>query len=137
MAVGRVRTGFSQRARIAFTLDGVSGNYANERITFGADSTGLADFAGIFEITCLVEGSNNAPFVPGCTVELWLRRGSDASESPGTFDDGDYTLAGATNFPSLAAAGAQVWGLSGFGAAQIRCKSGAMAGSQGVTATCL
>jgi hypothetical protein len=115
--------------RIVAVVPGVSGNYANERVTVQA--VGAAQGPGtITEITALAE----APFVAGTVVELWLARWSDGVNA---ITDNDYTLAG-SNFPSLTAAGAQRWSVSGWHLAQVRVKSGSVVGgSQGVTVTAL
>lgn len=118
------------KARVAFAVPVTSGNYANERITFGEARPGQPDqdFTGF---TALIEG----PIVPGATLELWLPRVADGGEAAGARTDADYTNSG---LATLTAAGAISWGpLGGWVGAQIRVKSGGTAGTLNVSATAL
>lgn len=117
-----------EKYRQAFVVPATSGNYASERITFGAVSSGQIEqyFRGIM---ALAEG----PLVTGCTVELWLRKVADSTEAASAMDDLDYTLAG-TNFTPLTVAGGIAWTLHAWPGAQIRVKSGGTQGTQNVSA---
>lgn len=126
-------TGRGKKAdgRKAFTVPAVSGDYAEERLTFGAVNSGTQ--ADEFEeVTALAEG----PLVAGATVELWLPRVRAGDKQHAELTDADYTLAG-TNFATLTAAGAVRWLLSGWPGAQIRVKSGGIPGTQNVSAAAL
>lgn len=118
-----------ERYRQSFTVPAQAGNYASERITFGPQAAGQAEsyFRGIM---ALVENT----LVPGCTVELWLRKCSDSTEGGASMDDGDYTLGG-SNFPSMTTTGAVAWTLHAWPGAQVRVKSGGTQGTQTVSAT--
>lgn len=123
------------KARQVFNVPIIAGNYANERITFGATVAGNIE-EQYDEIQALAEGSNNSPFITGCTVELWLPRLVDAATPVGSLTDSDYTLAG-SNLAPLTAAGAIRWDLAMYSGGQIRVKSGGFAGQQAVSASAM
>lgn len=108
---------FSQR--IGANVPTVSGNYANEYVDVLPVGPVQAPGA-MAEIVALAEGSVNAPFVAGVTVELWLAR-MPVDATP--IADGDFTLAG-TNFTTLTAAGAVRWAVPGWHRARVRVKAG-------------
>lgn len=119
------------RARQAFNVPAVAGNYANERITFGAVGVGEID-QDFLAFTVLAEG----PLVPGCTVELWLPRVADATVLASARTDTDYTNSGITPITAATAAAQTYLGNGGgWVGAQVRVKSGGTAGVQGVSAT--
>lgn len=128
MAFGQ-RIGPVERHRKTFNVPATSGNYAEERITFGDVQSGDAEMA-FREITALAE----SPFVNSATVELWLPKVADGSEAASDISDADYTLAG-TNFTTLTAAGGVRWVLSAYPGAQIRVKSGGVTGGMSISAT--
>lgn len=112
---------------MSFTVPGVSGNYASERITFGA--VGVGEIGQSFrEVTALVEG----PFVSGATLELWLPRVADGTEAASARTDADYFNSGLT---PLTSTGAVRWQVSAWPGAQIRVKSGGVPGSLVVSAS--
>lgn len=117
------------RQRQTFNVPGVAGNYANERITFGAVGAGEID-QDFLAFTVLVEDA----FVPGCTVELWLPRVSDSGEAAAARTDADYFNSRIT---PMTTAGAQTYLGNGGGwvGAQVRVKSGGTAGTLNVSAT--
>jgi hypothetical protein len=106
-------------ARVGFVVPGTAGNYATEVID--VVPVGPVQAPGtVAEIVALAEGSPNAPFVTGVTVELWLAR-MPVDGTPIAW--GDFTLAG-TNFTTLTAAGAVRWAVPGWHRAQVRVKAG-------------
>lgn len=120
-------------ARQGFTVPATSGNYANERITFGQVAANL--LPSTFEGFCLVvEDSLNAPFVASCSVEVWVARFPDATTPVSALTDADYTFAGtAFRFTS---GGLQNVTLNAYHLFQIRVKSGGgLGGTQFVSVT--
>lgn len=117
------------RGRITAAVPSTSGNYATERITFGASAVGVGEQT-ISGITCLLESGGTA----STTVELWVRRESGDDKAQSAMTDADYTLAG-SDFASLSAAGLKSWTFAGgIVGAQIRVKSGGVAGPSNVSA---
>lgn len=117
-----------ERYRKTFAIGSTSGDYASERITFGAVSAGTQDQSFV-EVTVLAE----APFVSGAAVELWLPQVMDSSlSSPSARADGNYFNSGIT---PLQAAGSQRWVFSAWPGAQLRVKSGGVSGSLTLSAS--
>lgn len=118
-----------ERARVTFNVPVISGDYANERITFSKVGTGTLATT-IREVLALIEGAG----LTGLTLELWLPRVADASFPDASRTDADYTNSGLT---PLSTSGAVRWLIASYPGAQIRAKSGGVQGAVSVSATAL
>ncbi len=129
--------------RLLVNVPSVSGDYAEERITFGVcsynEGSGTADVSYL-GVTALIEGGWPA----GATVELWLPSVADANVSAAGRANGNYfyaglvlAQAGTAYAPTGATAsfGSATWPLAGYPGAQLRVKSGGIAGSVYLSAT--
>jgi hypothetical protein len=131
--------------RLTFNVPGVSGNYANERITFGFYGPGETPDLGYFGITALLE----APVPAGAVLELWLAKnappanpgtaantsggpqgaGGGAAAVPGAPSDSDYAYSG-----QFITSGSATWPLASWRGAQLRLRSGGTPGAVTVSA---
>jgi hypothetical protein len=126
MAIRSFTQDHKERARITFNVPAKSGDYANERITFGAVGSGT--YAQSFvEVTALAE-----TLVTGATVELWLPQVPDPNVASDARTDANYYNSTLT---PLTTQGAVVWATSAWPGAQIRVKSGGVAGAMTVSAS--
>lgn len=136
-----------QKDRKTFAVPLTSGDYAAERITFGAVSTGLAE-QSFMGVTALIEsGPTGAAGPSGAVVELWLPKVADSTEGKASFDDADYHYAGlvvasprtavvsAVSTGATVSYGSATWPLAGYPGAQLRVRSGGVAGSLVVSGT--
>ena len=130
------------KRRQAFTVPTTSGNYAPERLTFGAPPTPVAKDqfgntlgspveVGLLGITFLLEATQ----IASCVAELWLPQLGTLSPSSSSGDgvaptDSNYTYSGYS-----ISSGALTVPLASFVGAQIRVKSGGSSGTQTVSAT--
>lgn len=115
-----------EKGRCSAVLSGVSGNYAEQRVTIGAPVVGQPE-QSYMGVTAVAE----SPFVAGATVELWVRRAADGSRTSEQMTDADYTLSG---LATLTAAGMVSWSFGGgVVSCQVRVKSGAVVGTQNVS----
>lgn len=120
---------FKEKYRQAFTVPGVSGNYANERITFGAAKAG--DIESAFrEISALVEGPG--AILAGASLELWLPKVADGTMLAENRTDADYFNSAVT---PQTVQGLARWQLSTWPGAQLRVKSGGTGGVVTVSAS--
>lgn len=134
--------GVKEKGRKTFAVPAASGDYAAERITFGAVGSGEAgqSFMGV---TLLIEGDATA-CPAGASAELWLKQVGDGAVAASAMTDDNYFFAGRAVFPARGAAssagvtvsfGHETWPLSGWPGAQIRVRSGGVPGSMTVSAT--
>jgi hypothetical protein len=130
--------GCRERARVTMNVPVTSGDYASERITFGADQAGQID-GSFIGVTALLE---TCP--AGATLELWLPQVADGTLSGSDRTDANYFYAGqvlgpagVANTPTGATAsfGSATWPLAGYPGAQLRAKSGGTSGGMTVSAT--
>lgn len=141
MGIKNAAVSVLEKARVTMNLPAVSGDYAEERITFGKVSPGQQEVS-LTGITALLEGSPPS----GASVELWLPKVADAGESHADFSDvDDYYFAGqvlAAPRATFAAAGSEVsygsatWPLAAYPGGQLRGRSGGAGGEMVVSATC-
>lgn len=128
-----------EKARVTFNLPNVSGNYANERITFGrVGGQGVAAAAegisgGQREQSFSGFTATAETLVTGAAVELWLAQNEDDVTKHSAFTDANYYNSGLT---PLLAQGTINWSLiAGCSGAQIRVKSGGTVGPMAISAT--
>lgn len=124
-----------EKGRVVANVPAVSGSYAEERITFGDQSTGLGE-QSFMAVTALVESA-----VAAATLELWLPQVAQSVGEPASFTDANYYFTG----KSLPASGgaaltngqgiAETWTLAGYPGAQIRVKSGGIPGQMPISAS--
>lgn len=114
--------------RVTFNVvSGVVGEYASERITFGARAAG--DNVQYFrEVSALIEGA----ILAGAVLELWLPKVAAGGQLPESFTDADYFN---SNVTALSTAALGRWQLSGWPGAQLRLKGGTGVGAQAVSAS--
>lgn len=110
-----------EKYQVTFSLPAESGSYSAERITFGDVASGMVEdsFQGV---TVSVDTS-----VATMVVELWLPK--VGSTYPRIDDDYKYTG------KSIGATGSETWALAGYPGAQIRVKSGGVAGDPVISAS--
>ena len=117
--------------RASFTVPGVSGNYANERMTFGAVGAGEVE-QSFMGVTVLCEGA-----VASATVELWLPQVcSDGAVLPENRTDANYFYSGQSSGSTALTTGqslAFTFALAGWPGGQIRVKSGGVQGPMSVS----
>lgn len=126
-----VSQGAKEKGRASGTLSAVSGDYAEQRITFGATPVGVAE-GNYHGFTAQIES------VPaGASVELWLPKVT-TSGAASDRTDADYFFAGVSVFPPRVAAtptgitatfGMGNWVVSGYPGAQLRLRSGGVGGA--------
>lgn len=147
--MGNVDQLAKQRARVTVTVPNTSGNYAEDRITFG-DSASAGDRGESFQgVSVLIEdtgsdGSHQAP--SGVVVELWLGQVPDPTMSAYTATDANYFFAGQVVVPAnvvyipvgvSVSYGMGTWPLAGWPLAQLRVKSGGVGGLCTISATAI
>lgn len=134
-----------ERQRVTFTVDGVSGDYANERLTFGVVASGVIPDA-FSSVAALIEGGpDGSPEPSGIVVELWLPRIAGTDKSADQLTDADYFFAGNVLAPAGVAKsvtgantvqfGSATWNLGAWPGAQLRVKSGPASGTVTVSAS--
>lgn len=116
----------------------IAGDYASERITFGADAPGQID-GSFIGVTALLE---SCPAL--ATLELWLPQVADGTLTGSDRTDANYFYAGLVLAPAgtayapvgaTASFGSATWPLAGYPGAQLRAKSGGVGGVMQVSAT--
>lgn len=114
------------RGRISANVPSVSGQYAEEVITFGP--VGVGDTEEYYrEIGVLVEN-----LVAGAVVELWLAKVTPSGTLASDRAFGDYFNSSLTPLSTQAF---QKWALGAWPGAQVRVKSGGTAGIMAVSAS--
>lgn len=101
----------------------ISGNYADQRLTFGAAKAGDLE-QSFMGVTVLIESLPS-----GASIELWLPKVADGTRLAENRTDADYFFAGLACFPPRVASapagitasfGSATWPLAGYPGAQLR-----------------
>lgn len=121
------------KGRVSGTVPGTSGNYMEERITFGAVGVGELE-QSFMGVTALLE---SAP--ASVVLELWLPKVTVGSNLASDRTDSDYFFSGYAVYPigtavtptgaQAASYGSATWSLAGYPGAQLRLKSGGVGGA--------
>ena len=137
---------YKQRARQVFTVPNTSGNYAEERITFGAPANAGDREESFQGVTVVLEdvgtdGHHQAPQL--VVAEVWVGQVPDGNVSGYQMTDANYWFSGLVVVPANVAYtpvgvtvsyGSGTWPLAGWPMVQIRVKSGGIGGPVTVSA---
>lgn len=121
------------KGRAVGQVPAVSGNYMEQRITFGAAGPGDRE-RSFMGVTALLE---SAP--AGVVLELWLPQVADGNVAADARTDQNYYYSGFAVYPvgtavtpvgaQAASYGSATWSLAGYPGGQLRLRSGGVGGA--------